>query len=613
MNQKLKLLIAALCGTLATTAAFGQTTYVFTNQSPSHPSVGDMGISTNWDPNGLPSPGTTDLAEFGGRTTGPLLVTLNGNLGGNSGNPGIQFHMAGGQTSSLQIAPPTGTDAGIPRANGLLIDAGAGQFTLGDDTVNTLEIVWGSAFTHIMENDSTHPAIIKPNIKWRNGGGGTHIWDFTGTGDWLVYSYMHCDNSGNGSGVTKDGTGTMYWFGTNVPNASIPVTVGAGLNLINGTMVLESPDLLIGCPLQLDVANSGGTMLIYNATNGLGAFSGTISGFSPLELAIGNLTVSGFNTYSGSNYLRGGELILARGENLGVNGPLGVGGIITFGGGTLGYSAANTYDYSPRFDTSAGQKYQVDVPSGLSVTLAGGLTSSGGTLTKLGGGTILLAGANTYSGATTVSGGTLVIQGTVGNGSITVADGQTLGLLENGTAVIPSSLTLGTTGSASLQFFNVTNAATAPIVVSGAVSAGGAINVSINSGEFRTIGATYPLLTWGSGSAPAFNNPPSVSGAAGTLSVVGNTLVLTITDTPYVWTGGSSANWDTSSTGNWQHSGTPVVWQNGVLTLFDDSALGNTNVTVLGDLSRAALRWIATSRPTRLRPLPAISSMEPAA
>jgi autotransporter-associated beta strand protein len=597
MITKIKKLSAAFAGLLLASGAFGQTTYIFTNQTPSHPAVGDMGISTNWDPNGLPNPGSTDVAEFNGVTTGPLAVTLNGNLGGNSGNPGIQFYMAAGQTSSLQIGPPAGVNAGTPRANGLQIDSGAGQFTFGDDTVNSLEIVWGSAFTHLMENDSSYPAIIKPNLKWRNGGGGTHIWNYAGAGDWYVYNYMHCDNSGNGSGVDKSGTGTMYWFGTNVPNAQVAVTVGAGLNLMGGTLVLESPDLLVGCPLQLDTAGAGGTLLIYNATNGSGAFSGTISGTGPLEVSTGNLTVSGFNTYTGSNYLKGGELVLSRAENPGVNGPLGVGGIISFAGGILGYSSANTYDYSSRFDATPGQKYQIDVPSGLSVSLANGLTSSGGTLAKLGGGTLVLGGVNTYSGATTVTAGTLLIQGPVGNGSISVADGQTLAVTETGTAIAPTALSLGTTGGANLEFFNVTNGVAAPIAVSGAVTTAGPITVTIGSGVFGTIGATYPLLSWGSGAPPAFNNPPSVSGAAGTLSVVGNTLVLTITATPYVWSGGTSGSWDSTTSGNWKQSGSPVVWHNGVLTLFDDTAVGNTNVTVSGDLSPLSVTFDADATP----------------
>ena len=149
--------------------------------------------------------------------------------------------MNAAQTGSLQIGPPAGVNAGTPRVNGIQIDSGAGQFTLGDSTINSLEISWGSAFTHTIENDSTNPAIAMPNIKWRMGGGNTHYFDFTGTGDWIVYSYMDNDNSA-GSGVWKGGadvgTGTLYWYGTNVAAAAQSgVVVNGGLTIYAGKVV----------------------------------------------------------------------------------------------------------------------------------------------------------------------------------------------------------------------------------------------------------------------------------------------------------------------------------------------------------------------------------------
>jgi len=587
----LKLFYALCCICLAMNA-FGQTTYIWTNQAPNYPSTGNLDNSTNWDPNGLPSPGSTDVAEWNGSTTGNLALTLNSGFNGNSGNTGIQFYINASQTGNLQIGPPAGVNSGTPRVNGITIDAGAGQFTLGDDSANSLELVWGSAFTHELLNDSTQPAIIKPNIKWRMGGGGTHTYNFDGTGDWIVNSYVVSDNNA-GSGVTKGGTGTLYWYGTNVAAAFISGgVVNGGLGITAGKVVLETYNLLNTPTIQLDTAGAGGTMLVYNApitntalTAGVaGTMSGVISGSGPLQVNAGSLALSGANTYTGSNYLTGGELIAAQSEIAGTSGPLGVGGLISFAGGALGYSTANSYDYSPRFDASAGQAYNIDVPAGGSVSFATGLTSSGGTLVKSGAGTLTLAGTNTYAGSTTVSGGTLVIQGTLGNGILTVADGQALGVLENGTPLRPGALTLGTTSGANLQFFNLTNTTTAPIAVSGAISAAAPIAVTINSGLFKTIGSTYPLISWGSGSAPAVVNPPSVNGADGILSTNGNTIMLTITATPYVWTGGTSGIWNTSATGNWEQSGSAVVWENSVLSLFDDTALANTNVTITGDL-----------------------------
>src|SRR6185312_2573856 len=183
------------------------------------------------------------------------------------------------------------------------------------------------------------------------------------------------------------------------------------------------------------------------------------------------------------------------------SGPLGLGSTISFRGGALGSSIANAFDYSARFDTSAGQQYKIDT-GGQNVTFSNALTSAGGSFTKLGAGTLTFAATNTFSGTTTVSGGRLVLFVRTGTGAIVVNDGNALGLTEVGsTQVQPSTLTVGTAGSAILEFNNVTNTTSAPLAVAGAISAGGPITININGGSFNTIGQAFPLFTWGAGSA----------------------------------------------------------------------------------------------------------------
>ena len=195
--------------------------------------------------------------------------------------------------------------------------------------------------------------------------------------------------------------------------------------------------------------------------------------------------LSGANTFSGNITLTGGELIAGSIENVGVSGPLGQGGIISFNGGTLGFSANNNFDYSPRFSTAAGQAYSIDT-AGQNVTFANNLGSSGGSLTKLGGGTLTLSGTSSYSGLTTVSGGKLAFQGPkTGSGDITVADGATLGVFDTGTQVAPNTLTLGTSGSTTLEFDNVNSTTTAPLAPVTFVCRHDTINV--NSGTFPIV------------------------------------------------------------------------------------------------------------------------------
>ncbi len=112
---------------------------------------------------------------------------------------------------------------------------------------------------------------------------------------------------------------------------------------------------------------------------------------------------SGNNNYGGGITLSGGYLQLGNAGAIGANNAIGT---ISFSGGGLRATAANTIDFSARFSTTAGQQYNIDT-NGQNVTWGSALTSSGGTLTKNGAGILTLGGANTFTGQTTVNGGTL--------------------------------------------------------------------------------------------------------------------------------------------------------------------------------------------------------------
>src|SRR6202012_6014966 len=115
----------------------------------------------------------------------------------------------------------------------------------------------------------------------------------------------------------------------------------------------------------------------------------------------GIVTLSGNNSYDGSGLaanvlatsLNGGELSLGSAQAIGST------GMISFGGGALQYTSANTTDYSNRFSQAAGQTYKIDT-NGQNVTFGTKLTSSNATFTKLGAGTLTFSVANTYTGMT---------------------------------------------------------------------------------------------------------------------------------------------------------------------------------------------------------------------
>jgi fibronectin-binding autotransporter adhesin len=607
-------LLMILCSTLATTAVFGQTTYVWTNQNPAHLVSGDFDQGTNWAPNGVPQSNTGpdpvsgvygDTAMFDGQTTGPLSLTdIDSNAGGGSGNPlGIHIILSANQTNPVTIYSPVAVSSGLRFAN---MQVQAGGLILGDHSVNCLDFVGGTLNGQIQgfTNNSSTPCVVNETCRWRMGGGGSHPFVFAGTGDWIVNNHMRSANQSSIQ-VQKDGPGTMTWTGTNTANANFPDSLGNPVRVFAGTMIIKTSDLLN--------AGSGGPGIVQNGAllkfdivpgpglaTGPDTIPGTISGAGPIQMNAGTITLSGPNTFTGNINLTGGELIAGSAESVGVNGPLGQNGTISFNGGTLGWNLANAFDYSSRFDTSAGQTYNLDT-GGSSPIFVTGLTSSGAALNKLGGGTLTLAGANTYTGPTTVSVGELLFQGTKsGNANITVADGATLGVVENGSQITPGTLTLGTSTGANLEFNNVTNHTLATIAPSTLVSTGTVI-ITINSGRFFAIGDTFPLLKWTSGTAPAVSLG-FLAGAGGHLATNGNQINLVIDDPPYVWTGLNSATWDTTTV-NWTRSGLPVTWVNAHYALLDDT--GNSpNVTLSGTISptnatinNSTLAYAITSSP----------------
>ncbi len=585
MKSKLTTLLIVLCSTLVTTAVFGQVTYIWIG-----PSGGDLATTNNWNPNGTPSGPNSDTMEFNGQTVGPVAATSNTGTqtGFSGGNWGLGTYLTANQVNSVTFYT-TVANAASPgiRMNGITLDSGAGSLQFGvNSTTNALDTVWGGAAggIHTWANNSANPVIICPDLRLRYGGGGAHTLVFGGTGNWVVTNYLITANT-SPTIVQKTGSGTMSWTAGNnaysVGNSSIqsPEAVNGG------TLILHSSGLLS----SQNIADNDGSipaLLEYDAAAQSQTLSGTISdplgnGPNPLALQVNNgtLTLSSANSsFHGNITLSGGELIAGGADN-GSTGPLGTGGTITFTGGTLGFSVNNTYDYSPRFDTSASQAYSFDT-GGQSVTFATALASSGGTLAKGGPGTLTLVGTNTYSGNTTISAGKLVFAGPMtGSGNISVADSTALGVTATNAQVTPGTLTLGTSSGCTLEFNNV-NSTTTAIIAAGTLSSAGTVTININSGALAP-GNSYPLFTWTSGSAPTVSLG-ILNGFIGSLSTVGNSIKLNITATAYLWSGANNGNWDTTTPNNWVQNGGPVIYgANGAgPALFDDTAAGNFSVTV---------------------------------
>jgi autotransporter-associated beta strand protein len=223
----------------------------------------------------------------------------------------------------------------------------------------------------------------------------------------------------------------------------------------------------------------------------------------------GTLSLSGNNTYDGGTNLNAGVV------QVNSAGALGSTGTISFGGGTLQYTAANTTDYSARFSTAASQAISIDT-NGQNVTFASNLTSSGGNLAKTGVGTLELTGDNTYDLGTTVgAGGALLINNTTGSATGT------------GNVTTP---TLGGSGSI------VSSATSASVVVQNILNVGNvgdiggqdlAINLTGGSSSINLSGAALNFDLWTdftSGAANAFPASDLLNLNAGSIDITGGTL-----------------------------------------------------------------------------------------
>jgi fibronectin-binding autotransporter adhesin len=258
-------------------------------------------------------------------------------------------------------------------------------------------------------------------------GSGLDVGNLTNNGT-LVFNqsnnYTYSDSISGSGAVTKAGAGTLTLsaantytglttivggtlaYGTNNALGAGGVAVNGGvLNLSTfsdsvGTVTLTSGTIAGTGTLT---SSSGFTM------DGTGLASASLAGAVGLtKTGNGTLTLSANNGYTGRTQVNGGVLALNNTNALAGTGT------ISFGGGSLQYSASNTRDYSAKI-LNSGSAIAIDT-NGQSGTFATGLGSSNtGGLTKTGLGTLTLTASNGYTGGTTISGGTLQI----GNGSTT--------------------------------------------------------------------------------------------------------------------------------------------------------------------------------------------------
>ncbi|WP_079830894.1 fibronectin-binding autotransporter adhesin ShdA [Salmonella enterica] len=367
------------------------------------------------------------------------------------------------QGDGTLILSNTGNDYGDTEIDGGILAAkdaaslGTGDVTIAESA--TLALSQGTLDNNvtgegqIVKSGSDELIVTGDN----NYSGGTTISGGTLTVD-------HADSLGSGdidnSGVLKVGEGELE---NTLSGSGSLVKTGTGELTLSGDNSYSGGTTITGGTLTADHADSLGSGDIDNSgvlKVGEGELENTLSGAGSLvKTGMGELTLSGDNSYSGGTTIDDGVLIADNADSLGTgavanNGVLqvgegelentlsGAGSLVKTGTGELTLSGDNSYSGGT---TISGGTLTADHADSLG---SGDIDNSGvlqvgegelkntlsgsGSLVKTGTGELTLSGDNSYSGATTISDGTLIAANVNALGSGNIDNSGTLMLDANG-------------------------------------------------------------------------------------------------------------------------------------------------------------------------------------
>ena len=237
-----------------------------------------------------------------------------------------------------------------------------------------------------------------------------------------------------GSGLTKEGSGTLVLSGSNAYTGL--TTINAGTLRISGGNAINNSNTVIlantaGVGFEVNSSEtiaslqgggtSGGVVTVASgqtlsvAESGSQTFSGVIAGAGGMTLnGSGTMSLAGANTYTGGTTITAGTLSIGVG---GATGSLSSSSAIV-NNGVLVFNRSDTITQGTDFSSSA--------------------ISGTGSLVKNGSNTLVLTAANSYADTTTISAGTLQI----GNGGTTGSLSTSSAITNNGSLVFNRSDTV---------------------------------------------------------------------------------------------------------------------------------------------------------------------------
>jgi len=447
-----------------------------------------------------------------------MAVTSIGNSGvASAAGAGTTINLGtGGSTGSLRY---TGNSTTTNRtfnlnastgASGIIVENAATVLTITSNITNT---VAATTLTKALALSGNGSGVISGNIL-NSTGNGTGVTK-TGSGTWTLSG----NNTYSGPTIvnTVGGAGTLVGIGANAFGTSSQYQIigNVTLSLRNDTSTTYAASLQFsstgGGTINVDQATSAGSGA---KTFTLGAVTSTVAQNTfAINFTGGNNTSLSLGAYTGQVGTAISSATHTLNNNISGGGNL---TIASYTGAVAGVSNNDTLIFAGSGDT----------------TITGAITQ--GTrplaLTMNGTGTATLAGANTYAGATSITGGTLKIATATGlgfggvqttvTGATTVSSGFTLDL--NGATGINEPITLSGTG----------------IGGNGALINTGAA-ASINNG---IAGLTIGNATMGTGSG--YSSAPTVT-IVGTGSGATATATLGLTASSFTSvTAGTSTLWN---------------------------------------------------------------------
>lgn len=517
------------------------------------------------------------------------------------------------ELGAVSTVSPSVTDI-VNQTNGAINVTGGGQLFVGNVGTAVYNLMGGSVDVHnyiALGRSSGNGTLNMTGGNFNQDGGGnlligtgfnnngnpaTGVLNQSG-GVIACQGQFLCPESSPSTGTYNlDGTGSLYvsnWLavGRNSGSGTVNVTNGAITKL--------------GTPGDHFTVGSGGPGVINQYG---GAITNVVSDFFLGESA------SGTWNFNGGTAILGKVLMGVNGSassQLSLNGGLfqtheissptagTTVSILSLNGGTLQANADDANFISGVFQTTVGPGGAIIDSQGFNIGIPEELDDAGsGGLTKLGTGTLTLTGPNTFGGPNKVNAGTLVVgTASASSGDYTVADNAAFGpmVLSAGAQLNVPNLTVTGTTSASLDFDlgNFGNPAAAPLNVTGALNMTG--NITINVADSNPQVGQFPLIKYGTSTgSPTLTLGTLPAGISATLvnNTANNSIDLNITGVNLPrWDGQAGGTWDIGATTNWVNIGTglPTVFNNGNAVLFNDSALGTTNVNITTTVSPSSV------------------------